>query len=147
MAEMTKSETVLAALFGALAATLPPGAQLLRDAVLPERIPAAGLMILRDGDPGVPEALLSPPRWYYEHRAEIDVLVDRPAPAARDAAFDALVVSIGRALAVDPTLGGLVDHALGEAPAPLALAIEGAEGIKAATIGIILPYDTSDPLA
>ena len=102
MPDEPKSEQVLAALFGALATTLPPGAQLLRNAVLPERIPAAGLMVLRDGDPGEPEVLLSPPRYYYEHRAELDLLVDRPTPAARDAAFDTACRAIARALAADP---------------------------------------------
>ena len=29
---------------------------------------------------------------------------------------------------------------------PLDLPVEGAEGLKAATIGVILPYDTGDPL-
>ena len=36
-----------------------PAATVLRGAVLPERIPAGGLLILRDGDAGAPEVLLS----------------------------------------------------------------------------------------
>nr|WP_299131251.1 acyl-CoA transferase [uncultured Amaricoccus sp.] len=143
----SKRERVLKALYTALNTTRPAGSTLLRNAVLPERIPAAGLMILRDGDPGEPQFLFSPPLWFYEHRAEIDVLVDAASPAARDTAFDGVCQAISRALSADPSLGGLVDYALGEAPAPLDLAIEGAEGLKAASIGIILPYDTSDPLA
>jgi len=143
----SKREQVLGALLAALGSTLPAGATLLRNAVLPERIPAAGLMILRDGDPGEPVFLFSPPRWYYEHRAEIDVLVAGPTPAARDAAFDAALQTIGQALAADRTLSGLVDFAVGEAPKPLDLSVEGAEALKAATIGVILPYDTADPLA
>lgn len=142
----SKREQVLKAVLSALASAAPAGAAVLRNAVLPERIPAAGLMILRDGDPGEPEHLFSPPRYYYEHRAEVDVLVDAATPAARDAVFDALVQSIGAALAVDRTLGGLVDYALGEAPAPLDLPVEGAPGLKAASIGVILPYDSGDPL-
>jgi hypothetical protein len=142
----SKREQVLGALLAALGNTMPAGATLLRNAVLPERIPAAGLMILRDGDPGEPAFLFSPPRWYYEHRAEIDVLVAGPTPATRDAAFDLLLQTIGQALAADRTLGGLVDFALGEAPKPLDMAVEGAEGLKAATIGVVLPYDTGDSL-
>lgn len=145
-APATRREQALQALFAALAAARPLGTVLLRNATLPERIPTAGLMILRDGDPGEPEHLFSPPLYYYEHRAEVDVLVDAATPAARDTAFDALVRAIGAALAADRTLGGLVDYAIGEAPAPLDLPIEGAAGLKAASIGVILPYDTPDPL-
>lgn len=57
----SKSETVLQALEAALTGSLPAGAKLLRNAYLPERIPSAGLVILRDGDPGEPEPLMSPP--------------------------------------------------------------------------------------
>lgn len=55
-------ETILTALVARLSA-LP--ATTLRGEVLPERIPAAGLLILRDGDPGEPEVTLSPLRYHY----------------------------------------------------------------------------------
>ncbi len=141
----SKSETVLQALYVALAATLPPGATLLRNTVLPERVPAGGIMILRDGDPGAPEALMSPPLYVYEHRAQIDVLVEAPEDA-REAAFDGLKLAIHAALDLDRTLGGACDYAIGEAPAPINIAIDGAEGFKAATIAVVLTYATPDPL-
>ncbi len=50
----TPRETVLAALHARLLSLAAP---VLRDAVLPERIPAAGLIILRNGEPGEPEPL------------------------------------------------------------------------------------------
>ena len=50
-------ETILAALHARLSA-LPATA--LRGEVLPERVPAEGLLILRDGEPGEPEVTLSP---------------------------------------------------------------------------------------
>jgi hypothetical protein len=43
--------------------------------VLPERVPAAGLLILRDGETGEPEVTLSPLRYHDEHRAEIAAAV------------------------------------------------------------------------
>lgn len=141
----SKSETVLQALHSALVGRMPYGAKVLRNAVLPERVPAAGVMILRDGNPGTPEALMSPPLYVYEHRAEIDVVVEG-TEAAREAAFDALKLAIYAAIAADRTLGGLCDYAIGEAPAPINLAIEGAEGFKAATIPVVLTYGTADPL-
>lgn len=92
-------ETILAALHTRLSA-LPATA--LRGEVLPERVPATGLLILRDGEPGEPEVTLSPLRYHYLHRAEIEAVVQG---AIRDAAFDTLCASIGTALAADRTLG------------------------------------------
>ena len=146
MTTPTTAESALSALFSALGATLPAGAKLLRNAILPERIPAGGVAILRDGDPGEPAVLLSPPRYIYEHRAEIDIAVEAASAAERDAAFDALKRAIGAALAADRTLGGRCDYVVGEAPVAVGLPIEGAEGLKAATIGIVLSYATTDPL-
>jgi hypothetical protein len=87
----TPRETIVAALRTRLSA-LPATA--LRGDVLPERVPAEGLLILRDGDPGKPEVTLSPLRYYYRHRAEIKAIVQG---AARDAAFDTPTASIGSA--------------------------------------------------
>jgi hypothetical protein len=140
------SETILQALFVTLSVQMPPTARLLRNAILPERIPAGGLAILRDGDPGEPDVLLSPPQYIYDHRAEVDLIVDAAGPAARDAAFDALKLAIGAAIAGNRTLGGRCDYVLAEAPTPVDLAVEGGEGLKAATIGVILSYSTDDPL-
>lgn len=141
----SKIETILQALMTALSASLPVGAKLMRNAVLPDRVPAGGIIIVRDGTPGEPESLMSPPCYVYEHRAELDVLTEGPA-AAREAAFDALKLAIHTAIAADRTLGGLCDYVIGEAPAPINLAIEGAEGFKAATIPVVLIYGTTDPL-
>jgi len=69
----TPRETILQALLAALQSV--PNATILRGAILPERIPAGGLLILRDGDPGTPEVTLSPLQYHYEHRAEIEVIV------------------------------------------------------------------------
>ncbi len=100
----TTRETVLAALHTRLQ---PLAALVLRDEVLPERIPAAGLIILRDGQPGEPEVTLSPLRYHYQHRAELEVVVQ--STNGRATAFDTLIASIGSVLEADRTLGGLCD--------------------------------------
>lgn len=99
----TSRETILTALQARLSA-LPATA--LRGDVLPERVPTTGLLILRDGEPGEPEVTLSPLAYHYQHRAEIEAVVQG---ADRDTTFDALTASIGTALAADRTLGGLCD--------------------------------------
>ena len=93
-----------------------PCRPVLRGEVLPERIPASDLIILRDGKPGEAEVTLSPLTWFYEHRAELEVVIQ--AGSGRDALFDALTAAIGAVIAADRTLGGLCDWVEAEAPAP-----------------------------
>jgi hypothetical protein len=125
----TTRETILTALHARLSAL---AATVLRGEVLPERVPAAGLLILRDGEPGEPEVTLSPLRYHYQHRAEIEAVVQG---TGRDTAFDTLCAGIGMALAADRTLGGMCDWVEAEAPRPVDLAVEGAASLKAASGG------------
>ena len=138
----TIRETILSALYARLQ-TL--AALTLRDGVLPERIPAAGLIILRDGQPGEPEVTLSPLRYHYQHRAELAVVVQ--VGTGRASAFDSLIAAIGAALESDRTLGGLCDCVEPEAPASVDLPVEGASALKAAVITVVLHYSTANPLA
>ena len=137
----TTRETILAALHARLQ---PLAASVLRDEVLPERIPPAGLIILRDGQPGEPEVTLSPLRYHFQHRAELAVIVQ--GANDRATAFDTLIAAIGIALAVDRTLGGLCDWVEAEAAASIDLPVDGAVSLKAAVITVVLHYTTADPL-
>ena len=136
----TTRETILTALH-TLLQTLPATA--LRGDVLPERVPSAGLLILRDGEPGEPEVTLSPLRYHYQHRAEIEAVVQGND---RDTTFNTMTASIGAAIAADRTLGGLCDWVEAEAPRPVDLPVEGAAALKAAVITVVLHYTTADPL-
>lgn len=136
----TSREAILAALHARLSA-LPATA--LRGEVLPERVPAADLLILRDGEPGEPAVTLSPLRYHYQNRAEIEAVVQG---AARDTTFDTLCARIGTALAADRTLGGHCDWLEAEAPRPIDLAVDGAASLKSAVIPVVLHYTLTDPL-
>jgi hypothetical protein len=138
----SKREAILSALHARMQTLATP---VLRGEVLPERIYASGLIILRDGKPGEPEVTLSPLTYYYEHRAELEVVIQ--AGNGRDALFDALTASIGVVLSADRTLGGLCDWVEAEAPEPVDLPIEGAAALKAAVIIVVLHYTSVDPLA
>lgn len=76
----------------------------MRGDVLPERIPPADFLTLRDGEPGQPDVTLSSPA--YEHWAEIEAVVQENE---RDDAFDTPCANIGAAFAADRTPGGLCD--------------------------------------
>jgi hypothetical protein len=138
--------TLRESILSALQARLQPlAALILRDEVLPERIPPSGLIILRDGQPGEPEVTLSPLRYHYQHRAELEIVVQ--AANDRANAFDSLITAIGTALEADRTLGGLCDWVEPEAPASVDLPVEGAAALKAAVITVVLHYTTPGPLA
>ena len=137
----TTRETILAALLERLQTLV---ATVLRDEILPERIPPAGLIILRDGQPGEPEVTLSPLRYHYQHRAELEVIVQ--TSGNRATAFDTLIAAIGTVLAIDRTLGGLCDWVEAEAPASVDLPVDGAVSLKAAVVTVVLHYTTADPL-
>ena len=141
----TPRETILQALLAALQSM--PTATVLREDVLPERVPVGGLLILRDGDPGAPDVMLSPLTYYYEHKAELEVIVQGKTPTALATAFDSLVQTIGAVIAANHTLGGLCDWVEAAAPKPVDLPVEGGEALKAAIIEITLIYTTADPLA
>lgn len=140
----TRREEVLAALFARLREV--SGATVKREEPLPEKVPAAGLVILRDGDPGEPEALLSPLTYLWQHQAEIEVVVQQAPADAATAALDDLLADVGAALATDRTLGGLVDWVEWDAPRTRDLAIDGAAGLKAAVVTVTLHYASTDPL-
>lgn len=138
----TKREQVLSALFILLQGI--SGVVVQRNEVLPERIPAAGLLILRDGTPGEAEVTLSPLRYHWQHRAEVEVFVR--GSSGLELAFDALAERIGHAIAADRTLGGLCDWIETDAPEPADLAVEGAPSIRAAVLILTLHYTSNDPL-
>ena len=140
----TLRETILQALLAALQTM--PAAAVLREEVLPERIPAGGLVILRDCDPGTPEVTLSPLQYHYEHRVEVEVIVQGKTPAIRATNFDTLLQAIGTAIAADRTLGGLCNWLEAQAPQPVDMPVEGAAALKAAIIPVILTYSMADPL-
>ena len=141
----TRREEVLAALFQHLQAM--PGPAVKREEPLPEKVPAAGLVILRDGDPGEPEVLLSPLAYLWQHQAEVEVIVQQAPADAATTALDDLLAEVGSVLAADRTLGGLVDWIEWGAPRTRDLAIDGAAGLKAAAVPVTLHYASTDPLA
>lgn len=139
---MTTSETILAALKTALLAT---GVDVRRNDPVPADIPPGGLIILRDGEPGEPLITMSPLSYEYQHRAVIEILVQRRT--GRDDRLDAIKAQIGQIIVADRTLGGLCDWIEAMAPEPTDIAPENAVAIKAAEIGVMLCYVTPDPLA
>ena len=139
-------ETALAGLHTVLAALSGPTVQ--RNGKIPTEIPVGGLLNLNDGEAGEPvDVVLSPTIYSYEHRAEIDVLVQDGTETERDSALDTLLLSIDTAIAADTTLGGTVDRVEAQAPEEAGTEpVKGGSDIKGCIVPVILYYETTRPL-
>lgn len=144
---MTKVETVLRGL-EALCRRVP-GVEVHFLADRPEAIPLGGLLIVRGGDPGEPEIVIgSPPRYDWEHRAVVEVHVQRQARTARAVKAGELLLALGDQIAADPTLGGAVDHAVVlDAPVEADEAEAGMQGIRWVEVTVTLYYTSNGPLS
>ena len=140
----SKREEALKRLFSLMESL--SGIEVKRNAPLPTKVPQGGMLILRDGEPGEPEPLLSPVRYIYQHQAEIEVFVQEADQIQRDAKLDNILQSIGTAIEQNTTLNGVVDYARAGAPELMEEAAEGAPTLKAALVPVILEYVTSNPL-
>ena len=138
-------ETALQALFTLLQGVA--GVTVKRGEILPVKIPDNGLIILFDGEVTVAETLLSPLRYLIQHRAEVQVAVQKPSTSARNALLDGILTAIAAALSANPTLSGTVDIAVLEAPQFTDEPIEGAAGLKIASIPVLLEYIANTPIS
>ncbi|MBQ8481012.1 MAG: acyl-CoA transferase [Alphaproteobacteria bacterium] len=135
---MSKREQVLNALFARLSAL--PDVKVERNAVLPVKIPDNGLVVLRDGDIGEPEILLSPACYVFHHKAEIEVLIQQVEDSDNDTKLDRILEAIGLILKVDVTLSGLIDYMHADPPEFIEQPVEGGLTIKGAIVPIVLEY-------
>ena len=105
---MSIREMVLTACFSRLASGVQ--ATVRRNEALPERVPAEGLVVMRDGEPGEPHVTLNPRTEFYSHRVELEVFVTPSADGGGEETLDALTQAIAAALGTDPSLGGLAEN-------------------------------------
>jgi hypothetical protein len=142
---MSVRETALAALYARLGVALAvrnPAPKVLRNETVPQRLPAGGLLVVRDGETVEETPILSPLAWAIEHRAEVEVV------AATGALLDALLVDIAAAIVGDRTLGGTVEWAQPGAPSFDDAETEGAAAARAASVPVTLSFTVAgSPLA
>ncbi len=120
-----------------------PHARVLRNEVLPEVIPAGGLIILRDGETGEPETMLSPISYYWQHRAMLDIAVQKGEAAGVMPRWMLLFEDIAAALSADRTLGGLFcDLVTPLAPEIRLARHQSGTSVKTAIVSIELIYVT-----
>jgi hypothetical protein len=140
----SKREQVLDAIVALITAAVPE-AKVERNLTKPERIPPGGLVIVRDGDPGEPEVMLSPLTYVFSHRLPIEVAA-RLTADPREQALDAILGRIGVEVAANRTLWGLCDFIEAEAPATADIEVSGALPGRWADVVLVAIYATPDPL-
>ena len=142
---MTKCELILNALKTALEGGL--AAKVERNTALPEKIPSAGLIILRDGTADEPQQPLGGFGGIYcRQDAEIEIYVENGDAASRDAGFDSLLGQISTALDAVPTLGGLAFGLTYSRPEIDTEAVIGGPAIKAGTLIVAIEFEADTPL-
>lgn len=141
----SKREQVLDAIKALLSSALP-NADVRRNLAKPERIPPGGLVVVRDGDPGEPEVMLSPLVYVYSHRIPIELAAYETSSQSPEQVLDEMLGSIGVAVSGDRTLGGLCDFIEAQAPATDDVETAGARAGRWADAAIVAVYGTSDPL-
>ncbi len=119
-----------------------------RNASVPEKIPPEGLVILRDGNPGVADETLGGyDPVYYDHEAEIEIYVADGAQSSRDTLFDTIVKDIGIALRNDPDLSGAIFGMTYSRPDVTVEIIPGSHAVKSGAIPLLLEYEAASPLS
>lgn len=130
----TTLETALVALAAALDAATT--AEVIRNASHPEEVPAAGLVILRDGSQVEAEVSMSPLRYHIDHQAEVAV------HAQTEAARGTILKALSGALVANRTLTGAIEF-LEVGSVSLADAdLEGGAGIPGALMPVVMSYTT-----
>jgi hypothetical protein len=144
-------ETAIAALHSRLVTSLAarnPAPVVLRGETIPQRIPAGGLVVIRDGETVEETPILSPLAWQIEHRAEVEVSVSGATPAARNSLLDTLLVDIAAAITANRSLGGAVEWAQPGSASFEDVDFEGAAAARAAAVPVTLWFTVAgSPLA
>lgn len=141
----SKREQVLDAVKALLASALPD-ADVKRNQAKPERIPPGGLVVIRDGDPGEPEVMLSPLVYVYSHRIPIELAAYETSSQLSEQVLDDMLGAIGVVVSGDRTLGGLCDFIEAQAPSTDDVETAGARAGRWADTAIVAVYGTPDPL-
>lgn len=143
---MSQRENAIGALFAVLG-QLSLGTTVKRNAALPERIADHAMAILRDGEMGEPEVLLSPLTYHWQHQVAIELFVADPDASTRDSRMDGLLTELASLIEADRTLAGVVEYAEIGQPKFDELAPEGTSGIKACLLPVVLHYSSAGPLS
>ena len=137
---MSARDTAIGGLASVLATELSP-IEVTRDETRSRNPPAAGLVLIREGQMLSALPIMSPLQYAVEWSAELLVLVPQSTdvPAAR-ATLDGLLSDIDTAIATDRSLAGACDWAQPGEPQFVAQEDEGTGALLAALLPVTLSF-------
>jgi len=140
-------EQIIAAFFSDLKTLESSRIKVLRNPDKLMKVPADGaIIILRDGESGDPEVLLSPLTYIYEQVATLEIMIDNAYAQSQQTSLDDLLMIIGNLIENNRNMNGLAEWVEAQAPEFLQEAVEGAPAIRAATVNVLMRFNTTSPL-
>ena len=142
----SKREQVISSLHNKLKILESATISIYRNPDKPQKIPAGGIIILRDGGGEEPEVLLSPLTYIYEHSISIEVMINNAYADRQGTTLDDLLMIIENLILNNRSMNGLAEWMEAQAPEFLQEAVDGAPAIRAATITVLARFSTNSPL-
>lgn len=110
----------------------------------PTRSDPGGNVLMRDGDPGEPEVLMSPRTWIYTRPVSFELAPPPGVPPQQ--ALTWMLGQFKEMVTANPTLDGLCDWIELVAPVPDEADVAGAETLTWFTVDLLVTYATNNPL-
>ena len=139
---MPKIEEKLAALTSLIDAAV--AVEVARNEALPTKVPAAGLVLIEDGDPGTPIETTFPLTKWYDHPVPVRIYCQRNN--GRETTIAGIKAAIGTAIESDRTLGGRVDYMDADTTETDELPVDGATPVRMEVVTVTLSYGVTNPL-
>ena len=140
-------EQIIAAFFSELKTLESSRIKVLRNPDKLMKVSADGaIIVLRDGESGDPEVLLSPLTYIYEQVATLEIMIDNAYAQSQQTSLDDLLMIIGNLIDNNRSMNGLAEWMEAQAPEFLQEAVEGAPAIRAAAVNVLMRFSTTSPL-
>jgi hypothetical protein len=141
-------EQILAAFFTELKTIETDSVKVLRNPDKSIRVPDGGaVIILRDGESGEPEVMLSPLTYIYEHQASLEVMINNAFAARQEISLDDLLMIIGNLIQNNRGMNGLAEWSEPSAPDFQQDAVDGTPAMRAAMLTVLFRFSTFNPLS
>ncbi len=141
----TKRESLIIALFQKIETLASDEIKVYRNLDKPLKIPAGGIIILRDNEVAKEvDVLLNPLTYIYELSVQLEVMAQHHHSNMRAQLVDILLLQIERVIIQDRTLNGLVEYLEAKPPEFQEEPVDGAGTIRSAIVPVMVRFNSSD---
>ena len=140
----SKRESVILALAKELTVVEDRGTKVYRNLDKPQKIPADGIIIVRDNEAAKEvDVLLNPLTYIFELNIQLEVIIQHPDASARTKRLDELLIRIEKIISKNRTLNGFAEWVELKQAEFQDEPIEGAATIRAAIVAVLVRFSTS----